>query len=327
MMDWPRFFSEYGITSVDRGHGVGKNQIGIRCPFCTDDEGYHMSVSLEGKGWRCWRNPTQHFGRSPVGLICQLIGCSFEEGRRLAGGGTVLADGSAKLAEMKLAFNDEDYEVPQARALTLTMPDEFRQFEGKRSSVPYVNYLLGRDIHELEAIKYGLRYATHGEQRGRIIFPIYYHDTLVSWTGRSISDREPLRYKECSQELAGVKAKDYLLWYDMLMRTKCPTLVITEGPFDALKVNVLGEWRARATCCFGIWPTDRQIDLMHTMLPRFARCLILLDRAAEAMALRLQAALMPFRTTIARLPDHVKDPGELSRGQLLDIIHGLEVRA
>ena len=79
---------------------------------------------------------------------------------------------------------------------------------------------------------------------GRIIFGVRDDAAnLVALTARAITGRLQPRY------LAEGPVDRYLMWTDR-MPPKAKTLVLTEGPFDALKVNLLGNpigiW---ATCC------------------------------------------------------------------------------
>jgi hypothetical protein len=176
--------------------------------------------------------------------------------------------------------------------------------------------------------RYNLRYATQGPYKRRVIFPITFEGKLVSWTGRAIDKGTEIRYKTlsadperatregCGQALGPIT--DYLLWYDRVMSADADTLIICEGPFDACKVDVLGRREGIvATCVFTSRPTNRQIELLHTMLPRFKRKYLLLDRGTLPTQLAVQGELVGLGLQLAELPRGLKDPGQFVDRQQL----------
>ena len=113
---------------------------------------------------------------------------------------------------------------------------------------------------------------------------------------------------------------DYLLWYDKLAFCDAHTLLITEGPFDALLMNILGaDLGIVATCIFTNTPTERQIGLLHEMLPRFRRKFLMLDNDMVHQSIRLHGELSSLRVKELYLPPGVKDPAKLRREQLKHI--------
>lgn len=307
--NWPAFLDQHNIEYREHGRTATKNNIAINCPFCAHDESFYLSISLDGKGWHCWRN-ADHKGRSPVKLICELLHCSFEDARGYVGDGVELPTDFLSVVSNYLAPSDK----PERDGAILRFPDSFRKFNGRHSAIPYENYLDTRGIWCKDAVRFDLRYCTHGEFRGRIIFPIVHEGRLVSWTGRSISANEPLRYKDAK----GTSTKDHLMFFDYLMHSEAHTLVLTEGPFDALKVNALGFYNGVASTCFTTsFPSDRQLGLLHQLMPRFKRSVILLDRNAEASSMRLRSALNPLLVFVKYMPQGLKDPALLNTSQEL----------
>src|SRR4029077_17798771 len=75
MFDFIAFFKAYNVEYRESGPNVGKDHVVIHCPFCgAADEGQHLSVSLLGRGWRCFRQPVEHRGIAPHRLIRALSG-------------------------------------------------------------------------------------------------------------------------------------------------------------------------------------------------------------------------------------------------------------
>ena len=88
------------------------------------------------------------------------------------------------------------------------------------------------------------------------------------------------------------------------------TLVLCEGPFDALKVDVLGrDYGIAATCFFTSAPTDAQIALLHDLCPQFRRKVLLLDRGTLALAMRVNSRLAGLGVITREVSGDLKDPG------------------
>ncbi len=322
--DWQQFLEQHGIEYVTSGPNVGRGELGIRCPFCGPaDPSQHMSISPEGRGWLCRRNRAEHRGRSPIRLIRALIGCSAEQARQivgepaLPGAGGVLAQVEALLGPAAEVVREQ---------VTLREPPGFKKFGGLPSSAPFVRYMEGRGFGRTflarASAEMGLRYCVRGAFAGRVVFLVHAEDQLVTWTGRTISPRARLRYKALSADPevaahdgvapAACSIEQCLLWRDDLARGG-DLLYLVEGPTDALKLCMLG---AQATCLFTNTPSRAQVDLLRGLAPRFRRRVLLLDRGAEAQAMRAAADLVSLGFAMAWLPHGADDPGELTRGLL-----------
>lgn len=339
MIDWVAFFQEYNVEFVEKGPNVSRGNVNIRCPWCgSADESHHLGVSLNGKGYGCWRN-SSHRGKSPANLIQALLNCSREQAQRIAGyDKTYIPDNfNARIDSYIAAMSKQDEE--QEEQVGLTLPSEFLPFADTVSARLFISYLRRRDFTMKQILKFtdkfGLRYCKRGPFANRIIFPIYFDKKLVSWTGRSISSEAVIRYKTLSPDLEKAKQEgtqaalgpigDYMLWYDKLKKTKAETLCLVEGPFDALKVWTIGkEFGVVASCFFTNAPSETQIGLMHEIFPKFKRTLILPDQGAFDKALTTQARLAVFKVPIVNLPKHVDDPGEMAvedLGKILSCLH------
>jgi hypothetical protein len=257
-----------------------------------------MSISLEGKGWRCWRT-ANHRGKSPTRLVAALLNCSLERAAQLTGTASFRPVDDLH-AEVTKLFQPQTIE----RKAYNHLPLEFKQFDDRLpSSWPYLSYLENRGFKG--DLPFRLYYATQGDFAGRIIFPVVVNKQLMGWTARTISKNQSLRYK------AEGKITDYLLWQDNLNTTKAQTLVLVEGPFDAAKVRYLGNREGiTATCFFTSSPSQSQISYLNDILPRFKRCVILLDRGTLANAMMVLRSLPQHRVTFGQL-DGFKDPGDL----------------
>lgn len=331
MFQWQGFLDQFNVHYATKGPSVTRGNVAVRCPFCANDPSEHLSISLEGKGWRCWRNPNEHAGKSPVRLIVGLIGCSYARAAEIAG------EDRTNIPDDMVARVHSLLKVPENKKADrkLSMPVEFKPIRNSWQFLPCINHLRSRGIDDIEIFKltkrFDVRYATRGPFSSRIIFPVYYQGELVSYTGRSVRDDAKIRYKtlttdpEKAKEV-GIKPaigpiNNFLLFYDDVMNnTKAHTIVIVEGPFDALLLNILGRRHGiMATCIFTNTPTAAQVELFHEIMPRFERRCILLDNDMYARALRLRSDLKSLKVEQISLPPGVKDPALLRKGQLLKL--------
>lgn len=327
--DWPTFLTQHNIPYITTGK-VGKNDVGCQCPFCGDaDSGHNMSISLIDRGWYCWKSPDGHRGLTPHRLIQALIGCSYLDADSIVKSGTSFIPNDGDFIDrLKGLFTTAPISLPTTKPL-LKLPDAFRPINDSGFGRMFVSYLERRgfaydDIPNLVKT-YQLRYCVsnvflRGAYSNRLIFLISIDDKLVSWTGRHIGSSK-LRYNSLSPEDAELPArlslKDTLLWYDQLHQTDGDTLVVNEGPFDALKVNYLGNHRGiYATCVYGSTISDVQLDLLES-LSQFKHKILLLDAEAalrywnnrHGHAARLES--LGFKSVI--LPSFIEDPGEFNK--------------
>lgn len=321
MFDWVNFLDRRGIYYATSGPNVSRGNVAVKCPFCgTADPSEHMSIAIDGSGWRCFRNPGAHSGKNPIRLIRALIGCSYDEAFRIVGAPRPLPNDPAMVVKSQLV---KPIQIPHHK---LSLPSEFKPFADLPSARLFINYLIKRGFTMKQIMRftdrYNLRYCTRGSYKGRIIFPIEYRNELVGWTGRTVYPSETLRYKTLSPNLGKQNSDgypsaigantNYLLWYDQLLISAANTICICEGPFDALRLRVLGRSQGiEATCLFTSTPSEQQIELLHDLLPRFKHRVILLDQGTLPIALRLANELAGLGVQIGRLPTSRKDPGEL----------------
>jgi hypothetical protein len=332
--DWLATLTNYQVPFSTSGKNVSKGNFVVHCPFCGhEDQGQHMSVALKGRGWRCFRRP-EHKGQHPARLLAALLHCSLDQAIRLVGDAVYVPE------DFMGAINAALSTAAPARAKPLKMPSIFKTFEpgshARPSARPYIRYLIGKrgfsakQVNGLTA-RYGLRYCTSGPYAGRIIFPVRKGPDLCSWTGRAIG-HSTLRYKSLSPDPEKAESEglppamgpisDYLLFHNLIKKSDADTLYLCEGPFDALKVSVLGQSRgAIATCCFTASPSASQVNELHGLFPKFKRRILLLDNGTLPTTLRVASLFAGMGLEIGQLPNKVKDPGDLTQAQF-DGLHG-----
>lgn len=319
--DWKTFLARNRVEHRQ----ASRYQLEVQCPFCgQSDPSKHMSINTQGRGWRCFRNPT-HSGRSRAKLIQGLLHCSWDEARALAG-----YEATPSVPEENLAAQLADMlgmEAPESARPApqyLSLPKSFRPLNSTSVLAdPFWNYLYGRGFSSDEiawlADHYDLQYATSGYWRYRIVVPVHdQRQRLMTWTARSILPDAEVRYltlSATSEPPHLAPPGDLLLGLPLLWSCNDPrVLVICEGPFDAMRLSVAGaRYGVYATCLFGLNVSEAQLSLLLELSQRFRRMRLLLDDDAQLVLLRILQPLSVLRVTSARLPEGVDDPGAMPR--------------
>lgn len=324
--DWEKVLIQHRVQYSTRGKNVSRGNLVVHCPFCGhDDPSQHMSVSVDGTGWRCLRQPDAHRGKKPTRLLAALLNISIGQVASIVGDTTYLpTDFMGALDE---ALNGKRKVFDDRK---LDMPKEFEpipKLGARRRFRPFENYLLERGFPETTidklTLRYNLRYCTAGAYEDRIIFPITDNGKLLTWSARAIFPSMGLRYKVLSSDPEKARSEgyepavgpitNYLLFYDHIVDCDASVLYICEGPFDALKLCVLGrKIGAVATCFFTAAPSEEQVAQLFELFPQFEHVVLLLDRGTMATQMRTISRFSGFTLERGKLPPEFKDPGELN---------------
>ena len=328
MFDWIQFFEQNNIHYVTSGPNVSRNQVAIKCCWCgASDDSQHLSINLEGKGFRCWRAGKAHSGKNPAKLIQALLNCSWQQAESIAGNSKTLPDDF--MTKIRSTIHKEQTIQPMHN---LKLPIEFKKFSKLPSCKMYLDYINSRGFTIQDTVDYDVYYASQGLYKGRILFMVVQDSKLCGWTGRTVYSSENARYKTLTNDIDKAKENGeipapnpishYLLWYDRLVETDADTIVLCEGPFDAWKVNILGGYiGVLSTCFFTSTLSNEQLNLLHGILPHFKNRFLLLDQNTFAKAQRIRVDLSSLDVVVKSLPRGVKDPAELqTTKQLKDIL-------
>lgn len=308
-MDWIGLLEENRIPYVTFGPNTKKGEVSVKCPWCgVDDPSEHLGIKLEGEAWGCHRNQI-HRGKSPVRLLQALLGCSFSQAKLIV---AQYDAADPDTLEQAIAALTEQKEPPVKATEALKLPPEAHALQPKSR---FYKYLLNRGFDDPIAVAtvYGLRGCTTGRWKDRILIPIYQGGKLVAWTARALQNPvNAPRYLSTSNAI-----KSTVFQEDELKRGR--VLFITEGPFDAMKVDYYGyDSGASATAVFGTSITIDQIIILSRVSKNFKRTVILLDPDAVESTFNLSDWLP--NAIIGHLPDGVKDPGDLTEDQVKNLL-------
>lgn len=342
-IDWATVLREHRVPFVESGPNVKRGELGIQCPFCgSADPSHHMGLNLETGWWSCWRNRSQHSGKSPIRLLMKLLRVPYGRAREIAGLGDDYVDpeGFDAMAA-RLLQGGQDARPGQTERRVLHFPDNFPSI--KRSGAltsrhwEYLYYDrgfngasgLGEDVdvlcrqYRLAAGSYLRARNEEKDQdfRDRVILPYYQDGQLVTWTGRAITGSR-FRYLDLSLDESLLPPKETLFNHDAIYRGG-KVLVLVEGPFDALKLDFYGKpWGVRAVALSTNSITDSQAFLLQAAESHFERVLVMLDNADEldiVDSMRMEQELCFLRNvSTASVPCGAKDAGELTPKQIIN---------
>jgi hypothetical protein len=326
-----QILSDNSIPYVLKGPNVGKKAIvAINCPFCKDDDGHHLGI-LKGKDnfyFTCWRHHS-HSGTLPA-LLSYLLHISILEAKDLLDENIFLESTNLLDKIQKMCYtNTKKLEEEHKGVTDLEFLPTFRDFVTNfyTPETPFWNYLQSRGFLSVPRLTnyFRLKYSISDDGwNNRIIIPFYLNKKLVSWIGRSIDPNNTLRYKNLAKEESVIHPKALLFNYDLLLRdydlTENRVLYITEGVFDAMKLQWYSPKEVQATAILTTTMSDEQIALLYNIAHGYKKILILLDKGAESQAISLVDKLSFLPNVGLRfLPsDYPDDPGDMTEKQVLE---------
>jgi hypothetical protein len=302
MIQWHDLLSELNVPWRDSGKNVGKGNLGICCPFCGDDHGYHMNLSLTKEAYYCHRDPI-HAGRNLVSLTMAL-GCSYGESKDLL---FKHSGGTAKIE-------------PEKIKVITNVSNRWNRFA--KPAQRYLDYLATRGFPNTQEVadRYDLRCSPEGVWACRLLLPIKDRQEIVSWTGRDITGKLTLKY------LTSEEYHPSLVYCPRLPRDN---VMIVEGPLDALKIAAaVPEWAGVALLGKGLGLA--KLMRIRGLIRGCKRAYFVPDGDVPiASSYTMLNELMMTNTSIdiARLPPSHKDTGAMDYYEIRNWIRGLSYGA
>lgn len=283
MFDAREFFNDNSIRFATEGHKHCRaGWVQIPCPFCTGNPGLHLGYNLVTGYFNCYR-------------------CGFHSVIEVVHALTSLSWTKAKATVREYGSTSPLYHEVKKRK---HRPSEIKLPINGDLGASYLRYLRSRNFDPDRIIQeWGIAAGgPFGFQRHRIIAPITYNNTVVSYTGRDITNKSGLKYKSCKEENEIIKHKHILYGIDHV-RNAC---ILVEGITDV--------WRFGygAVATFG---TEVMPSQLYLLAEHMNRVFVMFDNAptdgiaqknAERIAWDLSS--MGVETEICLIKG---DPGEL----------------
>lgn len=307
-MDWIQFLEDNNIHYVSRGSNTKRGEISIQCPICgEDDQSQHLGISLTSENWGCLRNQ-EHRGHKPGYLVATLLGCSTAQARLIVD--QYSKPDPSNLDEALSTLHSPEPTTP-AQAMPSQFPEDFREIRSSGTTSKFWRYLAHRgfllDVDQVIE-DYNLKCCLTDRWKDRIILPLYQDQKLIGWTARAIT-----KVVNAPRYLSSSDAIKQTVFNEDELQQGGRLLFVTEGPFDALKLDFYGKLLgARATCVFGVVMTIDQISIVSGLCRKFNRVVLLYDKEAVGAASSVIDWLPSRNVVMGQVPDQYKDPGELS---------------
>jgi len=325
MVNIKKIFSQYNIEIREHGENVGKGWIGINCPFCEDDEDFHLGINPRTSFWSCWKN-SKHKGKGYYNLFKKLLKCSEQQIRLLCDDKKLLIEN--EFASIKNRFMKKDNSVNN-KITSLEFLPEFQNILNKGDTKRFWDYLVDRGFDEPNIIieDYGLKCCLMGKYKFRVIIPVYRNFQLITWTSRSIYKNALLRYLTHPVEESVNNIKDTLFDYDFINR-RGNVLFVVEGPFDAMKLDYLFPFYGyRVTCLYTKSISNAQRVLLSKIASKYNKVFIMLDRNEIFQSLLLSSNLnfIPNLKIIMFPFKDIKDAGDMQQEHMNILLNSIKI--
>jgi len=284
----------YSLTGTKHNR---KGWVQIGCPFCASSIGTHLGIKLPGIYATCWRCK----GKTIPSVIQTILSISWPE--------------TFALIE-QYSFGGKIRQVKKQKSKLIKKKVEYPM--GTTNLTPrHDSYLESRnfDPEYLEKIFDLKGTGPVGEYKHRIIAPIILQDTLVSFQGRDITNRDKLKYKACENVEEAYPHKHTLYGANL---AKSERVVIVEGITDV--------WRL-GPGAVGTFGTSYTIAQVHMIKKNWKQAFILFDPepAAHKSAHNLGASLANTGMSVEILYLDNCDPGDMDNDDSISLMKDLRI--
>ena len=231
MFDVRTFYDDYNIPYTTEGKNTQKGWINTKCPFC-EDTSNHLGFNIKDNYFFCWK-------------------CRWHSIWDVISNLTPVENPNYIIKKYDIKYKilpDNNKKIKINKNKTIKIP-------GSKLNKIHKDYLMNRGYNPNYIIKkYKITGTNHlGDYCFRIIAPIFYHNKIVSYQGRDITNIAKLRYKACKKENEIMYHKNILYNIDNCNNNY---IIVTEGIFD---VWALGD---NSCCTFGKNYSKNQLLMM-----------------------------------------------------------------
>ena len=261
-MNIQKLYEDFSISyAPEGGRHYRDGWINTVCPFCSGHKGYHLGWNLDDNYFHCWRCGSHR----TIPTISKLIKLPEKEVKQI-------------LRQYKI-------DVPKAKEPKVKIRRKAHRLPSNTEplSARHKNYLIERGFNAdyLEK-KYGLLgtgpvSSLDGiNYKFRIVAPICWLDSPVSFQARDITDRSKLKYITCPKDRELIFHKDILY---MSGFQKDPSIPLDIG---ICVEGITDVWRfgSYSFATFGIEYTHKQVRLIAKMFKRVA---VIFDDETQAI--------------------------------------------
>ena len=287
--DIEKYLEARNIEYWTEGKNVKQGWINIQCLWC-EDSSNHLGINLDSKTINCWICPIKG---TAIRIILKLDKCSLRGVLRTVKEFSNIIHSKEKSLEYEhLTQRSTSIKLPSLAVKELLPP--YRKFLEKRGFKP--DYIFN---------KYNLLCSGPiGKYKHRLIAPFYYKKQLVTFTGRDITGKAKIPYKNLPAIESILSTKQTL--YNI--QNCSEAVIVVEGITDV--------WKIGDNCCatMGIKWTYTQLG----MLSVFKRVFILYDteKKAQESAERMYSDLSLIVSHVERLKLDLGDPGDMNKDDI-----------
>lgn len=279
-MKFTDVLDQLNINYRAEGQHTRPGWLQLDCPFCGGE--LYLGYNLENRYMNCWRCGPHR----PVETLMKLTGRGFGDFKELIRDiereRPTRADGSPKRMAAKLP------------AGLSPLWAAHKSYLRDRGFVP-------RELQTLWGIQ---AIGLSSKLAWRIFIPITLNGVVVSWTTRTISDKDRTRYISCPGEDEAVNHKE-LLYGEDYCRHVC---IVCEGPFDVWRIG------PGAVCTFGTGYKSAQVKRMAKYPVRVICYDDEVDAQNRAQDLATSLSVLPGETFNVVLDG--KDPASAEPGEI-----------
>lgn len=287
---------------TDFGFPVRRNTQSLvtTCLLCNKPK--HLYIYLSNGFGKCMRCNATY---SPESIVSIIKNCSYAEAKKILFDLEYIPKAENRKTIPKL-FDKNSNKPADSPAVNITLPMNFFKLSERYDFKEAWQYLKDRGIEKDIIEKYDLRYSPEMQ---RVIIPVYNQENAcIGWQGRDITGESELPYLSP----IGFNRAKLLLGYEKIS-DKFDYLILSEGPFDFLKLAIL----RNTVCSFGKNVTERQLGLIQE-LTYIKKVYIALDPDACDLFDRIAHNLEPNQQVYLMLPpDNKKDFGECTTDEIL----------
>ena len=185
-MDIVQLYSDFGVPAQTEGHKHCRpGWINTECPFCSGNPGLHLGATLDGKIFYCWRCGIHY----PDQTISKLLKVSIFEAQKII---VEYAGVSRITKETKRPIRSKSHKFPSN--VSDLVPSHIRYLQKR-------NFDANKLEKEWRLISSGPYSTLDGvDYSHRILAPIFWQGQQVTFQGRDVTNRHPLKYMACPKD-------------------------------------------------------------------------------------------------------------------------------